>query len=702
LEGKLADVETGKALTLVPHASVMTFQLLARFQLQEVRELSDTQVEVIGCQTDSDEPKSSRRSRDVPTTIGKAEQPKETRFVLEDRDGEEGPDVHVVSVGPKKWAEHWRLVSVAFNAQDDWKEQLRQLVGNTVVFEAPFEVRHVADECGVQRFRIQPVLEEDLETTSAAAKKLGVSSTASLSSMGVGLQLAVPVVSVSWIHKHQEVLALKIRGLEVKTSRESGGSCVAEFSAQHLQVDHFMESEMPVMLNRRFLHINSRWLGKKALSGRARWTMANRMIEFVELELVPYWMNIEIGVLIRLWELAEGSFKNLRGKSYWSSARPLEKPQVPRPISEDKETSELHQIWRLLKLSVRPVRLTVHVRSPDIEAVTDNATARWIMRLPADMPNMDMTLPTTVLHDRYGSLLQLCGVLQEKYKRRMKFSFTISIIVSYLAAIVKALVNAIMWLGRGPFDSVLVAYQQSRQVVGAGGEPQPRSFLWWVSPLIYGTAEGTYRGLAELVGNTAFGIVFFLNTFRHIAVGTARPRIQSILDGLAFGFRGFFMDTLITPFSQSYFQTQTAYQDWGAITACVIFVLSVLRVPFGSLFGLMNLIACSLEGLANVLLHEEAQFANFEPQRITEPLPSKSSWLSAQTSQHQARLSQGVDEKEQRQYRAGTDSGSSTHWFSWRRPWKTVQHVTRAMMDDDQVMDMVAKRTQNVFDPDME
>ena len=59
----------------------------------------------------------------------------------------------------------------------------------------------------------------------------------------------------------------------------------------------------------------------------------------------------------------------------------------------------------------------------------------------------------------------------------------------------------------------------------------------WVSPLIHGLGEGTYRAMAEFIGNSVFGIVLILNAVRHLILNTGRHRTQSILDGFVYGLR---------------------------------------------------------------------------------------------------------------------------------------------------------------------
>lgn len=242
---------------------------------------------------------------------------------------------------------------------------------------------------------------------------------------------------------------------------------------------------------------------------------------------------------------------------------------------------------------------------------------RWIVRLPADMPNMDVQIPETTLKQQFGSQQQLFHSMLQNYKSKATYSAMYSVILSYLATILKALLNAIWWLGRGPYDSVTVA-KQSREKSG-----ETCGYFWWLSPwvlspFVHGTSEGTYRALAELVGNTTFGAVLIFNGFRQMILGTARPRAQSLLDGFVLGVQGLMLDTFVTPFQQLVVQTQVAHQDWGAFTAILVLFFSLARLPLGPGLGLLHFAAASCEGLASVLLHEEAQFAPFEAQRTVE------------------------------------------------------------------------------------
>jgi hypothetical protein len=295
---------------------------------------------------------------------------------------------------------------------------------------------------------------------------------------------------------------------------------------------------------------------------------------------------------------------------------------------------------------------------------------------------MDVRLERTRVEDKFGSQNQLFEALKRTYKEKVVYSALRSIVLSYLATTVKALINALWWLARGPYDAVKV----TSQGVAAGS----RSYIWWVSPLVYGTAEGTYRAMAELVGNTIFAIVLLLNMIRQLVLGLPRARANSLLDGLALGFRGLILDTFFTPTRQLVLQTQMAYQDWGIVTAVIRCCLYLVLVPLGPPLGALHFVAACFEGLANILLHEEAQFAPFEPQRTVESI---STGLSLGDRSLEGRtISRGAS--------AFEDSVAPAQSIEGSRRWTLVtmfresrRLLTRAT-DDDHVMDGFVKVTQ--------
>mmetsp|Transcript_21896 Transcript_21896/g.62886 ORF Transcript_21896/g.62886 Transcript_21896/m.62886 type:complete len:203 (+) Transcript_21896:3-611(+) len=197
--------------------------------------------------------------------------------------------------------------------------------------------------------------------------------------------------------------------------------------------------------------------------------------------------------------------------------------------------------------------------------------------------------------------------------------------------------------------------------------------------------------MADLLGNTIFFIVLFLNAVRHALIGTTRPRAQSLLDGLVYGCRGLVMDMfLITWMQQMALQTRIAYQDWGTIWAIVKFVRWVLLSPFGPILGALNFVASFCEGLAHILLHEEAQFAPFEPQRIVES-EAWSPFLEMQDA-----LKGFVGGEPSLLVRGGFADRTSAPRPEEPKKWWLFQmeRVRRAIADDDEVMERVRRPVQ--------
>lgn len=526
------------------------------------------------------------------------------------------------------------------------------------------------------------------------------------------LTIHVPILSVSWIHRHEEVLALRLKGIRLEMGQHANERNF-DIGMQHLQVDHFIDGgELPVVLNRRFLHINSRWLREKAVQITARWIGGSHIIKKLSVSMVPYWLNLELGVLIRLLDLAESM--GFREASPDEGVRvPLEPPQQPSSLADAKHM----EVWRLETLVVEPLRLTIMVRSPDVAATRDNTIARRIRFLPVDMPNMDLKVDRTVLTNQFGSIQQILGTLGSLYKRKARNSALLSVMLSYMAAILKGSMNALWWLARGPYDALDAANQNE-------GE---RDWFFWVDPLVQGLSEGTYRAFAELVGNALFGVVLILNSIRQVILGVPRPRAQSFLDGILQGFFGLVVDTFLTPMRQLVLQTQIAYHDWGISRASLVFCLCLLRVFLGPFLGLLHLCASILEGLANLLLHEEAQFAPFELQRAPEPEPARTltgvpsganpasqvavpfqstsygigAWDAPATPPPQAStaLSRIAGGRTPPANSLGAKSMRITETSSWWRKRYSLGSLTNMLADDDAVMDRMQLPVQYALNP---
>jgi len=394
--------------------------------------------------------------------------------------------------------------------------------------------------------------------------------------------------------------------------------------------------------------------------------------------LVPYWLNLDLGVLLRLWELADSHFGFL-GDAKSSEAQRLLPPIEPLPAKENTHSN----VWRMITLVVEPLLLTVHMRSPDRSGFTyTNYWAQTIMRLPADMPNMDVIVSRVQLLDQFGTHQQLFANLKRKYRKIVKYSAVRSIILSYVAIVIKGILNAIWWLARGPFDAIYVAFDAMPWELTRWWHPA--AWLWWVEPFIRGLSEGTYRALAELVGNTVFGLVLILNALRHIILGTTRKRAHGILDGLVYGVQGLVLDTVATPFTQMYHQTMVASQDWGNSMALFVFVLCILRIPYGPILGVFHFLACCCEGLANALLHEEAQFAPFEAQRRTEGMVADPLHDDSSVSWGEGQLS---DSTRSTNTLALPHSTDNKWWIpSFNRAKQRVKTAKRVVTDEDEAM----------------
>eukprot|EP00913_Durusdinium_trenchii_P032427 g30362.t1 len=395
-----------------------------------------------------------------------------------------------------------------------WRQQILEAAQaqQVVELQTRLELRFSTSTGGVHHFTIKPAAGWSgvLDESQAQKEK---------SSWNVTVN--VPILSV---------LALRLKGIRTE-DRWHANEGNFDIGMQHLQVDHFIDGgELPVVLNRRFLHINSRWLREKAVQLTARWITGSHIIKKLSVSLVPYWLNLELGVLIRLLDLAESMGFNEASPGEGARVE-LEPPQQPLSLADAKHM----EVWRMETLVVEPLRLTIMVRSPDMAAARDNTMARRIRFLPVDMPNMDLKVDQTVLNNQFGSIQQILGTLGSLYKRKARNS-----------ALLSGSMNALWWLARGPYDALDAANQSE-------GE---RDWFFWVDPFVQGLSEGTYRAFAELVGNALFGVVLILNSIRQVILGVPRPRAQSFLDGIVQGFFGLIVDTFLTPMRQLVLQTQ--------------------------------------------------------------------------------------------------------------------------------------------------
>eukprot|EP00439_Symbiodinium_sp_Y106_P022261 s449_g2.t1 len=458
-----------------------------------------------------------------------------------EQDAEKGKERVTLALGDK-WQVCFvsgdRLRSGMLSGSPAWRQQLLEASARNEVIELQthLELTFSTTEGGAHNFTVKPA--PGWSGPAVRDEAEGAKEKASWN-----LSINVPVLSVSWIHRHEEVLAVRVKGIKLEVGQHATDRSF-DIGMQHLQVDHFMDGgELPVVLNRRFLHINSRWLREKAVQLSAKWISDSHIIKKLSVSLVPYWLNLELGVLIRLLDLAESSLGVNEASPDEGARVALAAPSQPSSLADAKHL----EVWRLETLVVQPLRLTIMVRSPDTAAARDHTMARRIRFLPVDMPNMDLKVDQTVLTNQFGSIQQLLGTLGNQYKRKARNSALLSVTLSYMAAILKGSMNALWWLARGPYDAVDAALPSAEE---------RRPWFYWVEPLVQGLAEGTYRAFAELVGNSLFGIVLVLNSIRQLILGVPRPRAQSFLDGILLGFAGLVIDTFLTPARQLVLQTQ--------------------------------------------------------------------------------------------------------------------------------------------------
>uniref|UniRef100_A0A7S2KXE0 Uncharacterized protein n=1 Tax=Zooxanthella nutricula TaxID=1333877 RepID=A0A7S2KXE0_9DINO len=199
--------------------------------------------------------------------------------------------------------------------------------------------------------------------------------------------------------------------------------------------------------------------------------------------------------------------------------------------------------------------------------------------------------------------------------------------------------------------------------------------------------------MADLLGNSVFFAVLLSNAIRHFLIRSARPRAQSLLDGLVYGFRGFLLDAfMVTSLQQLLLQTRIAYQDWGNIWATIVFCVWLLKLPLGPFLGALNFAASCGEGLAHILLHEEAQFAPFEPQRTVE----SEAWSPFWDIQDAFRDDAFADRSSVVLPSLGRDSTEPAPEPEVPKKWWLFQmrRVARIMADDEEVMDRVRRTIQ--------
>eukprot|EP00397_Hematodinium_sp_SG-2012_P000009 GEMP01000009.1.p1 GENE.GEMP01000009.1~~GEMP01000009.1.p1 ORF type:complete len:5179 (+),score=1153.32 GEMP01000009.1:581-16117(+) len=433
------------------------------------------------------------------------------------------------------------------------------------------------------------------------------------------LDIMVPKFSIAWVHDMAEILALRIKEIRMGVKSLEEGQ-LWSFEATHLQIDHFVEGTIPVVLNRRFLHQHSRWIEDKAISLTMLRDVRTHVWQKVELKTVPFWLNVEMGVFFRLYHLAQkdrivaasdsGTYLIARKRQH---VVPIQHPEPPPILAGPR-------VMQIKNIVITETRLTVNIRSPDDNTVLDDfRQLRLLIYLPLDMPNVDIRVPEFSQNDRIGSAGSIFSNFCVEYKRRAILRIGYGFISSYPGIAIKGILEGGWWLFRGPFDHISLAYKRELAYrESLTGFTSWTMFLspWWVSPLLHGISEGFYRGMAEVCGNTFLCFVFFTNIFKFLLFWEVhRPRSLSVLDGMFTAFGSLFRDLLVTPVRLLIRQTRRFLQDYGKLAALVVIGLSIIRLPFGILIAVLEFLASVSEGFANSLLLEEAQFVLSEEQR---------------------------------------------------------------------------------------
>lgn len=118
-----------------------------------------------------------------------------------------------------------------------------------------------------------------------------------------------------------------------------------------------------------------------------------------------------------------------------------------------------------------------------------------------------------------------------------------------------------------------------------------------------------------------------------------------------------------------------------AIVICCVYLL---LLPLGPPLGVLHFVASCCEGLAHILLHEEAQFAPFEPQRTIES-EAWNPYMETQETSFRASMSEeSLASAESTHPQRGTSADAQKRkWFNF--------------VDDDEAIDMIRGPVAQLF-----
>jgi len=118
------------------------------------------------------------------------------------------------------------------------------------------------------------------------------------------------------------------------------------------------------------------------------------------------------------------------------------------------------------EIRIEEIRITINIRSPETGDVGDTSDFRslsFLLYMPLDMPNIDLRVHTQEFFDRVGTHTSIIGGIAEAYVREVTFRTGIAFTLSYALTIVKGIYVAVLWLARGPFDHILVAWKREQE-----------------------------------------------------------------------------------------------------------------------------------------------------------------------------------------------------------------------------------------------
>lgn len=257
------------------------------------------------------------------------------------------------------------------------------------------------------------------------------------------------------------------------------------------------------------------------------------------------------------------------------------------------------EIIRIRKLQIAAMHMTINIRSPDMSdlgSTSDLRTLAFLVYLPLDMPNIDISVGMFSMYNKAGTKPSLAKDIGNSYLKELAFDAGGALALSYLGSAFKGVYSGGQWLVRGPKQQMAVAdrrYQMQeankanqlqakeqekmQKETGASAPtaapaeqsaPKPpaasgKRSTMMCTACIFGCAEGVWRCMAEIIGNILIFILFFLTLLYKGILGASRKKAHSVLDGLSLGLRGLVIDTFITPTQRMLEYRRQMSHDYG-------------------------------------------------------------------------------------------------------------------------------------------